>query len=131
MVCLAAAVVGLTAACGASDDGSSSVSSVVGDAQVQQGAKLVASEGCASCHTTNGAKASGPTFKGLAGSQVTLSDGSTVTADAAYLAESVTSPDAKVVKGFSKGIMSAVMANRKKLSTEEVAALVAYLQALH
>lgn len=91
----------------------------------------MASEGCSGCHTLNGSRASGPTFKGLAGSQVQLSDGSTATADAAYLARSITDPDAQVVKGFSKGVMSAVMANRKKLAPADVDAIVAYLQTQH
>jgi hypothetical protein len=42
----------------------------------------------------------------------------------------LTAPDAKVVKGYSKGVMSAVMANRKKLSADDVSAIVAYIESL-
>jgi cytochrome c551/c552 len=86
------------------------------------GAKLYESLGCSSCHTLTGAKSVGPTWKGLAGSKVPLSNGQSVTADDAYLLESILNPDKQIVKGFPKGIMSASvppgsvsMANAKAL----------------
>ena len=56
--------------------------------------------GCSSCHTVDGARSEGPTWKGLAGSTVTLADGSTVTADEDYLRRSITDPAAQVVAGY-------------------------------
>jgi len=86
------------------------------------GAKLYASLGCSSCHTLTGAKSIGPTYKGLYGSKVQLSNGQTVTANDAYLLESILNPDKQIVKGFPKGVMSATippgsvsMANAKAL----------------
>jgi mono/diheme cytochrome c family protein len=73
------------------------------------GAKLYESLGCSSCHTLTGAKSVGPTWKGLAGSKVQLSTGQTVTADDAYLLESILDPDKQIVKGYPKGIMSAAI----------------------
>lgn len=67
-----------------------------------RGQALVAANGCAACHSINGAPGIGPTWFGLAGSQVTLSDGTTVTADDAYLFESIKSPQAKIVAGFEQ-----------------------------
>ena len=43
------------------------------------------------------------------GSQVPLDNGQTVVADDAYLKESFTDPDAKIVKGFQKGVMAATV----------------------
>ena len=74
------------------------------------GAKLYQSLGCSACHSLTGAKGTGPTFKGLYGSKVQLSNGQTVTADDAYLLESILDPDKQTVKGFAKGIMSAAIA---------------------
>ena len=71
------------------------------------GARLYASLGCSSCHTITGAKSIGPTYKGLYGSKVQLSNGQTVTANDAYLLESILNPDKQIVKGFPKGVMSA------------------------
>jgi len=61
------------------------------------------------CHSLNGSPGTGPTFKGLYGSKVQLSTGQTVTADDAYLLESILDPDKQIVKGFQKGIMSATI----------------------
>lgn len=64
------------------------------------GADLVAKYACTACHSLDGTPMTGPTFKGLYGSKRILSDGKTVTADEAYLTESIDNPNAKVVKGF-------------------------------
>lgn len=55
---------------------------------------------CLACHSNDGTPRVGPTFKGLAGSQRTLADGSTVTADDDYLMRSILEPNAQVVQGF-------------------------------
>jgi mono/diheme cytochrome c family protein len=73
------------------------------------GAQLFQSLGCSGCHSLTGAKLIGPSFKGLYGSKVQLSTGQTVTADEAYLLQSIQDPDAKIVKGFPKGVMSATI----------------------
>lgn len=56
--------------------------------------------GCTSCHSIDGSEMSAPTFKGMYGSKRQLADGTFVVADEAYLRESITKPEAKVVKGF-------------------------------
>jgi cytochrome c oxidase subunit 2 len=70
-----------------------------------RGQALVAASGCAACHSINGSPGIGPTWLGLSGSQVKLSDGSTVTADDAYIHESIKSPQAKIVAGFETQLM--------------------------
>ena len=79
---------------------------------------------CTDCHSIDGAKRLGPTWKGLAGSTVRLSDGTTVTADSAYLRESIEQPRAKVVQDF------APVMPQLDLTPDQVDALVAYIQAL-
>ena len=80
-----------------------------GGSAAAAGSKLFESLGCSGCHSLTGATLVGPTFKGLYGSRVILSTGQTVTADDAYLLESIMDPDAKIVKGFPKGVMSATI----------------------
>ena len=92
------------------------------------GKQLAESNGCTSCHSTNGTKIVGPTFKGLYGSSVTLSDGSTVTAADAYLRRAIVSPDAQIPKGFSKGIMPAGFG--QKLSDSQIRDIIAYIKTL-
>ena len=69
------------------------------------GKALVAQNGCGGCHSSDGSKLVGPTWRVLFGSQVKLADGSVVTADEAYLIESIAKPSAKVVDGFPDHVM--------------------------
>ena len=55
---------------------------------------------CLACHSADGSKLVGPTWKGLYGSEVELEDGSKVVADEAYLHESIVDPMKRTVKGF-------------------------------
>jgi cytochrome c2 len=73
------------------------------------GQGLYASLGCQGCHSLDGSKSTGPTFKGLAGSTVQLTNGKTVTADDKYLLDSIIDPDLEIVKGYQPGVMTSVV----------------------
>jgi cytochrome c oxidase subunit 2 len=84
-------------------------------------------KGCVSCHTTDGSKLVGPTWKGLWGSQVAvLTDGkeATVTADEDYIKRSISHPPKEVVKGFAPQMPKADLKER------DVADLVAFIKSL-
>jgi mono/diheme cytochrome c family protein len=98
-------------------------------ALVAKGQSLYTSLGCVGCHSIDGSKGTGPTFKGLAGSQVKLTNGKTVAADDAYLMESIVDPDKVIVQGFSPGVMSAVI-KPGSVSQADAKALVAYIASL-
>ncbi|MGZ3844349.1 MAG: c-type cytochrome, partial [Bdellovibrio sp.] len=66
------------------------------------GRKLFETKGCIACHSLTGAAGVGPTLKNVIGQQVELEGGKTVTVDEAYIIESITKPQAKIVKGFSQ-----------------------------
>jgi mono/diheme cytochrome c family protein len=71
-----------------------------------EGQRLYQLFGCMACHSTEGAAVQklGPTFKGLFGSDRTFAGGVVrVTADEAYLRESMLEPSAKIVSGYEKG----------------------------
>lgn len=91
------------------------------------GKALATSLGCAACHSTTGTAGVGPSWKGLAGSKVELADGSSVTADDAFLKESIVSPNAKIVKGFAPSLMPATFAT---LPEAQITALIEYLKTL-
>jgi cytochrome c2 len=93
-----------------------------------EGKTIATAQGCAACHSTGGAAGVGPTWKGIAGRQTTLADGTTVTADDAYLKEAIVSPDAKVVKGFAPGIMPKGFGD--KLKPDQIEALIEYMKSL-
>ncbi len=94
---------------------------------VALGNELATNLGCRNCHSTSGAVGLGPTWSGVAGSTITLDDGSTVTASASYLQESIVAPDAKIVDGFTAGVMQSDFAG---LSGDELKSLVAYISSL-
>ena len=89
-----------------------------------KGEALVAENGCAACHSINGSAGVGPTWLGVAGSQVQLEGGTNVTADDAYLTESIKNPKAKIVKGFAP-VMPIY-----PFTDEEISYLVAYIKTL-
>lgn len=61
---------------------------------------------CASCHTINGAPNTGPTWLNTFGSMETLTDGTQVVVDEAYILESIFDPSKKIVKGYEGQNMS-------------------------
>ncbi|MCX7016652.1 MAG: cytochrome c oxidase subunit II [Candidatus Sumerlaeota bacterium] len=66
----------------------------------EAGEKIYHIRGCAQCHSLDGTAGTGPSFKGLWGSTVTMSDGLKVVVDENYVRESILQPQAKVVAGF-------------------------------
>ena len=71
-----------------------------------EGHRLYQLFGCMACHSSDvtSVQKLGPTFKGLFGSDRTFAGGVVrVTADDAYLRESMLEPSAKVVSGYEKG----------------------------
>lgn len=90
-----------------------------------KGQLLVSQNGCGACHSINGAAGIGPTWFGLFGSEVELSDGTTVLADEAFIIESIRQPQAKIVKGFESQQMV-----QYTFTDDELAALVAYIKTL-
>ena len=117
---MASAAAVLLVACGGGSE--SSGPPVTGVAA--EGQQLFRSNGCSGCHSVNGSDGAGPTLAGVAGSQVRLEDGSTVTADDAYLRESIVNPSAKRVDGFT------IAMPQRELTDAQVDALIAYLKAL-
>jgi cytochrome c oxidase subunit 2 len=96
---------------------------------VLRGEKWASQFGCASCHSVDGTKIVGPSWKDMCDGQETLADGSTVTVDEAYIIESILKPNAKIVQGFPAGVMPAQFIDpisKKPISDQQIADLVAY-----
>jgi len=82
-------------------------------------------KGCTACHAVDDTPRIGPTWVGLYGSQVELDDGSSVSADEAYLVEAIEEPNAKIVKGYALGSMPAI-----PLTEEELNVLVDFIKSV-
>jgi cytochrome c1 len=112
---------------GATGGGSGTVA--VTPAAIAAGKKYAAQYSCEGCHTITGAKSTGPTWKGLAGSRVHQSDGTTVTATDAYLIRVITDPSTLKVEGYDSGVMSEVIAPGE-VSNTQARDIVAYIKSL-
>jgi cytochrome c oxidase subunit 2 len=94
------------------------------------GLQVMRTYGCLACHSLDGTKKVGPTYRGIYGKEVTvITDGEerTVTVDEGYIRRSIYRPDADIVKGFSEGQMQSY---KGMVSEEEIDKIVAYLESL-
>jgi cytochrome c oxidase subunit II len=89
-----------------------------------RGMELLETHLCTACHSVDGSDGVGPTLKGLYGTRRTLVDGSTVTADEAYLRESLVSPAVKIVKNFDDSMPPA------EIPPDELEAIIEYMKRL-
>lgn len=72
---------------------------VVATVGAERGAGLYKSKGCNACHSLDGTKVVGPSFKGLWGKTENTDKGDVVVDDA-YVRESIANPTAKITTGF-------------------------------
>lgn len=73
-----------------------------------RGKEIATRFGCLACHSVDGAKEghSGPSWKGLHGSERRFTDGTKRVADDAYLLEAIIEPAKTIVEGYSLGMGS-------------------------
>lgn len=93
------------------------------------GAKLLRIKGCLDCHSVDGTRGIGPTFKGLYGSRVEVTTAGrkrTVDADADYCRRSMLDPGADVLAGY-RDIMPS---EKGKLTEAELAEIITALEGL-
>jgi cytochrome c oxidase subunit II len=90
------------------------------------GRQLFQSLGCVSCHGANGEGGRGPALAGLFGRPVFLANNQTVTADEAYIRESIENPQAKLVSGFGP-IMPTFQG---QVSPEQLIQIMAFIKSL-
>lgn len=100
---------------------------VVDPEAAARGQVLAEGQGCLQCHTTDGQLASGPSWKGLAGSTRPLVSGAEVVADDAYLFNSIVDPHSQVVEGYEP-IMPEFYAGQ--LDEQQINDLVEYIKSL-
>ena len=92
------------------------------------GKRIMQNIGCFACHTLDGTKLVGPSFKGIYGEEQTVVTGGEtrkVVVDDEYIHKSIFDPNADVVEGFQKGLM---VSYQGPLSEEDVANIIEYLK---
>lgn len=81
---------------------------------------------CMTCHVPDGS-GQAPSWNGLFGSTENLADGSTVEVDENYIRESILEPNAKIVEGYSEGLMNTYQGT---LNEEQITAIIEYIKTL-
>lgn len=82
---------------------------------------------CVACHSIDGAKGAGPTWKGLWGQKEHPVDGGTVVVDENYIRQSILEPNLHISKGYPKGVMPTFQGALKE---EEITALIEFIKTL-
>ena len=88
------------------------------------GKKLYNQRGCKGCHSLDGSKRVGPSFKESYGNMRQLTNGDSVKADAEYIRNSILEPKKQIVAGYQP-----VMPSYKgQLSEDDIASITAFLE---
>lgn len=83
---------------------------------------------CLTCHTLDGTKVIGPSFKGLYGGKrtvVTETGEKEVEANEEYIVRSINDPNVEVVKGYNRGLMQSY---KDKISAEDMGKILDYFK---
>lgn len=92
----------------------------------KRGKTIYIRRGCASCHSVDGTTKVGPSWKGIYGATVTLSDGSSVIIDDTYIRQSILEPQSQIVAGFPPAMPS----SKDFLADEDIADVIAFIKTL-
>ena len=97
-----------------------------GETLESRGRDLYSNKGCVTCHSNDGSKLTGPSFKGIFGHPQPLQDGTSVDVDENYIRESILNPQAKIAQGYAP-VMPSFQGTLKEI---ELNALIAYIKSL-
>ena len=82
---------------------------------------------CIACHLATDKKNIGPGFAGLMGRKTEFENAESMEADEDYIRESILNPNAKIVKGYPKGVMPTFAGQLKE---KEISGLIEYIKTL-
>lgn len=91
------------------------------------GEKVYKEKNCNTCHSVDGSKLTGPSFKGIWGGPQPITGGPTVTVDEEYVRESIVNPQAKIAEGYPAGLMPSYQG---LVSQKEILAVIEYMKTL-
>jgi cytochrome c oxidase subunit 2 len=94
------------------------------------GLQVLRNNGCLACHSLDGTKIVGPTFKGLYGHGVTVKvngELKSITADEDYIRRSIYEPNVEIVEGYNQGLMQSY---EGVISEEEMKQIIEYLKTI-
>jgi len=92
------------------------------------GKRIMQNIGCFACHSVDGTKLVGPSFKGIWGEEqvvVTGKETRKIIVDEEYIKRSIYDPNADIVEGYAKGLM---VSYQGQLSEDDIASIIEYLK---
>ncbi|MGD9993524.1 MAG: cytochrome c oxidase subunit II [Salinivirgaceae bacterium] len=96
-----------------------------------KGLEIMRANACMGCHSLDGAKLVGPSFKGVFGTERTvIVDGKTTTvvADEEYMKRAIIDPNKEVVEGYPPNVMQSY---KKIIAEEDIDHIVDYLKTIN
>jgi cytochrome c oxidase subunit 2 len=96
-----------------------------------EGLAIMKARGCNACHSSDGTKIVGPSYRGIFGEQqVVIRDGKeiTVTVDEEYIKNAIFDPNAEIVKGYPKGLMQSY---KGSISDADIEKIIEYIKTLN
>lgn len=106
------------------------VAPVISDKPGALGLLIVKKNGCLACHSLDGSKIVGPSWKGLYGTKeivITKGKEREVTVDSAYIRNSIYNPNDDIVKGYKKGLM---LSYKSELMDEDIREIIKFMETL-
>jgi len=91
---------------------------------------LLRNTGCIACHSIDGSRLVGPSFKKLFGTErtvITAAGQKTIMADEKYIANSIYNPDDEIVTGYNKGLMQSY---KNTIKEADIQIITDYLKSL-
>jgi cytochrome c oxidase subunit II len=101
---------------------------VTGNLPDHPGLEIIKANACITCHSLDGSKVIGPSFKDLYGRRtavVTDAGEKEIEATDEYIKRSILDPNAEVVKGFNKGLMQSY---KDKITAEDLNKIIDYFK---
>lgn len=108
----------------------SAVAPVVAATPAMAGKLLVQRYGCTACHSVDGTRIIGPSYKGIFGEETTvITNGQErkLVVDENYIRRSVYEPNTDVVKGFNKGLMQTYQG---QINDDDLNKIIEYIRSL-
>lgn len=93
-----------------------------------KGMQILRNNACTSCHSFDGSKLVGPSFKNIYGEPrlvVTNGQETTMIADSAYIYRAIVDPDLELVKGYNAGLMRSY---RFVIAHEDIVTIIKYFE---
>lgn len=96
---------------------------------IEQGARLIVTDGCSACHLSSSGRRIAPSFASFAGHRITLTSGRRVVVDEHFLREALRNPSHTQIEGYDPAPMRRAITQLRLAShPQQIAALAAFIE---